>query len=78
MKPQKLVQILTALNIDSSVAILDNFCSVFGSDWITILEIEIDTSVTRVKCSACSVDAIKWLTLVTNVFCVGFGPTVAS
>ena len=37
--------LLTALNIDGTVTILDNFCSVFGSDWITILEIKVDTSV---------------------------------
>lgn len=57
--------------------VLDHFGAVLGSDWITIGKVQANARVTGLQGATGTIDTVKWLALVPNVFRARLRPAVA-
>ena len=57
--------------------VLDHFGSVLGGDWITIGKVQANARVTGLQGATGTIDTVKWLSLVPNVFRARLRPAVA-
>ena len=71
-------RILTALNVNATrLMVLDHFGAVLGGDWITTGKVQPDARMTGLQGATGTIDTVKWLPLVPNVFRTRLRPAVA-